>query len=355
MVNNDNASAAAFEHDFFIQWHVTEKCNLHCKHCYQNGTQSGEMTYSEINQITAEVSEMLHDWSEEYGIRFSPGFNVTGGEPFLRQDIFKILENMKSRGFEINLLSNGTIIDKRMAGMLSEIGIDGVQVSIEGPEIINDGIRGKGSFALALKGVNSLLDKGLKVTLNVTLSNLNHDYIDELILLASKTGVQRLGFSRLVPSGRGGQLLGEMLSANRIKEIYDGLLNNKISGLEIVTGDPLASRGDLKTDVNKGCTAFGGCAAGLSGLTFQPDGTINPCRRLNIPIGNIRKDSLREVWANSEVLCRLRDKGQYNGNCSNCSRWASCRGCRAVAYAYSQSKGENDYLAEDPQCYVDIC
>lgn len=97
-----------------------------------------------------------------------------------------------------------------------------------------------------------------------------------------------------------------------------------------------------------GSFAIGGCAAGISGITLLPDGTITPCRRLNIPIGNVRRDSLREVWANSGVLRQLRDKQSYKAKCGVCHRWALCRGYRAVAYAYS---GNGDFLAEDPQCF----
>lgn len=89
------------------------------------------------------------------------------------------------------------------------------------------------------------------------------------------------------------------------------------------------------------------CQAGISGLTLLPDGTIMPCRRLNVPIGNVRKDSLREVWVSSEVLQQLRNKEIYKGKCGICRRWATCRGCRAIAYAHS-----GDLLTEDPQCFI---
>ena len=65
--------------------------------------------------------------------------------------------------------------------------------------------------------------------------------------------------------------------------------------------------------------------------TLLPDGTITPCRRLPIPLGNVREDSLREIWASSEVLERLRDRQQYRGKCGTCPAWAHCRGCRAIA------------------------
>ncbi|MCK5511977.1 MAG: radical SAM protein [Thermodesulfovibrionia bacterium] len=344
----DNAS----EHDFFIQWHLTERCNLRCSHCYQEETIKKEMTFPEVNEVIEEVSGVLYDWAETYGIKFSPSFNITGGEPFLRKDIFEILDALRRKGFDVYLLTNGTLIHKKEAEQLSDLGIKGVQVSIEGPEAIHDTIRGKGSFALSARGIKNLLHSHIRVTLNVTLSNLNEGYIGELITFAKDIGAQRLGFSRLVPCGRGALLLNQMIDKFRVKQIYDSLLSLDVKGLEIVTGDPIASQMNIKNSSDTGCTAYGGCAAGIAGLTLLPDGTITPCRRLNIPIGNIREDSLREIWATSDVLNVLRDKNSYKGKCGKCRRWASCRGCRAIAYAYSQSKGQNDFLTEDPQCFI---
>ncbi len=343
------------KYDFFIQWHVTERCNLRCSHCYQDGTVNNELTFKEIQGVISEVSEMLDIWSDSYNIELSRSVNLTGGEPFLRPDIFQIIEEIKNFDFDIYLLSNGTLIDNNKAALMSDIGINGVQVSIEGPEIIHDNIRGRGSFERAINGIKSLRSMGIEVTLNVTLSSLNYSYVMDVIPLAVKLGVQRLGFSRLVPSGRGRKHLTDMLDKESVKQLYDRLLNVEIEGLDIVTGDPVASQINKDMCENAGATALGGCAAGISGLTFRPDGAITPCRRLNIPVGNLREDSLREVWAGSEVLCQLRDKSSYSGKCRYCNRWAFCRGCRAIAYEYSKSKGGDDYLAEDPQCFINDC
>lgn len=311
------------------------------------------MSLSEIKEVVNEVSETLKEWKEEYGIEFSPSFNITGGEPFLRNDIFEVLKEIRSRGFDIYILSNGILIDRERAKILSDLAISGVQVSIEGPEKIHEKIRGKGSFSSALKGVRHLLDQGITVTLNITLSDINADYFMEMVELSSAIGVQRLGFSRLVPSGRGKSLLPNMLKKERVKELYETIIPLKINGLDIVSGDPVLSQLFSTDKKDYGSVATGGCAAGLSGVTILQDGTITPCRRLDIPIGNIRKDSLREVWATSDVLLKLRDRKSYKGRCRSCSRWASCRGCRAIAYAYSCSKGEDDFLSEDPQCFIE--
>ena len=88
-------------------------------------------------------------------------------------------------------------------------------ISIEGPEKIHDRIRGRGNFSKALRGVEHLLEAGIIVTLNATLSRINGDHLMGFVDLASKLGVQRLGFSRLVPAGRGKGLLAEMLEAEK--------------------------------------------------------------------------------------------------------------------------------------------
>lgn len=127
----------------------------------------------------------------------------------------------------------------------------------------------------------------------------------------------------------------------------------KVDNLEIVTGDPLASQLNMSDSLQEEDIAMGGCAAGISGITILPDGTMTPCRRLPIPIGNIKEDSFRDVWATSRVLSLLRDKAKYKGKCRSCKRWASCRGCRAIAYANSEIEGKGDFLAEDPQCFIE--
>lgn len=345
--------------DFVIQWHLTERCNLRCRHCYQDGSRPDELSLAEIKEGIAEIVEMFHAWEEAYYLKFSPSFNITGGEPLLRDDLFEILSELRRRGFESYLLTNGTLVDRERATLLADFDVKGVQVSIEGPEEIHDSLRGAGSFARSAEGIEHLLDAGLKVTLNITLSRLNAQSMKHVILFASHIGAQQVGFSRLVPAGRGSALVSEMLPAREVQDLYRSLFSLDIRNLVIVTGDPVATQ--MKTHMktkskrrNRGDSIpHGGCSAGVSGLTVLSDGAIVPCRRLPIPIGNLKSDSLRELWATSPVLEALRDKSRYKGVCGSCGRWDSCRGCRAIAYAYSKSRGEDDFLAEDPQCFIE--
>ncbi|MEW6657697.1 MAG: radical SAM protein [Thermodesulfobacteriota bacterium] len=341
--------------DFLIQWHLTERCNLRCQHCYQDNKKIEEMSFPEIAGVMATAVRMVQEWQEAYDIQFLPSFNVTGGEPFLREDFFAILERMIATGFEIYLLSNGTLITGEIARKLADLGVHGVQVSLEGLERTHDRLRGPGSFAAAVAGIQNLLDAGVSVSLNTTLSRMNAGDFPHLADLALSLGVPRLGFSRLVPSGRGLALLDQALTTPEVKEIYGKIAALKIEGLEIATGDPMASQmHEAPPAGDAGDIALGGCAAGVSGLTLLPDGTVTPCRRLPLPIGNVRRDSLRELWAASPVLEALRDRRRYQGRCGPCPRWAQCRGCRAIAYAWSRAQGSPDFLGPDPQCGLDF-
>jgi AdoMet-dependent heme synthase len=347
-LNNESAF------DFFVQWHVTERCNLACAHCYQEGRKPAEMALPEIKSTIKNISDTIRQWSDLYEIPFSTSFNMTGGEPFLRKDLPKILEEIDRHHFGVSLLTNGTLIDKEKARMLANLPVKGVQVSLEGPEAIHEAIRGRHSFSSAVRGIKHLRDANIKVTINVTLSDINADYFKDMALVARDLGVSRLGFSRLVPSGKGLTLLTKMLTKDRLKAAYEGIFSLKVPGLEIVTGDPVASQLSEETPENAdGSFPEGGCAAGVSGLTLLPDGTITPCRRIGVPVGNILRDSLRDIWATSDVLNALRDKNAYKGKCGTCRRWSICRGCRAIAYACSLSQGRSDFLEEDPQCFIE--
>ena len=339
--------------DFFIQWHLTERCNLWCKHCYQGERSSEEMSLQEAKEVVSEVSAMLQEWSKAYGVAFSPSFNITGGEPLLRRDLFDILGEIRRSGFEIFLLTNGTLVDSVRSRLLAALGITGVQVSIVGGEDGHDSIRGEGSFAASASGIERLVDAGIPVTLNVTLSNLNARQMKKVIAFGSHVGARRIGFSRLVPYGRGRSLLPQTLEQAQVRELYESLWSLEVNGLELVTGDPLASQMKIRSNGDAGNIAVSGCAAGVSGLTILPNGNVTPCRRLPLSLGNVRRHSLRRIWTTSPVLEALRDRRRYKGKCGTCSRWAHCRGCRAIAYAFSRSRGYDDYLADDPQCFLE--
>ncbi|MCM8757265.1 MAG: SPASM domain-containing protein, partial [Candidatus Omnitrophica bacterium] len=88
------------------------------------------------------------------------------------------------------------------------------------------------------------------------------------------------------------------------------------------------------------------CILGKDGLALMPDGTVYPCRRFPLPLGNLTSQSLEEIWENSPVLNILRQRGFLKGKCANCPI-TECLGCRALAYSLT-----GGFLNEDPLCFL---
>jgi radical SAM protein with 4Fe4S-binding SPASM domain len=346
------AGPAIKEFPFFIQWHLTERCNLRCRHCYQGQRRIQEMTFDEVKQEIDGATVMFQAWEEEHGIRVSPSIHFTGGEPFLYERLWEVIAHSKRNGYGVAIMTNGCPITKEDAKRAFQLKISDIQVSLEGPPDLHDAIRGKGSFHAAAKGVEQLIAAGNKVSANVTLSRLNVDKIEETTEIAKGMGFCGIGFSRMVPCGRGRELLDHFLTAQELKAAYQKVISLKGPSFEVISGDPLAATlFDKRPPL--GCNlTLSGCSAGFSGVTITSDGSVMPCRRIGLVAGNLMKKSLRAIWASSKLLWQLRKRESYRGRCGRCPLWPSCRGCRAVAYAYSVAQGEPDLFADDPQCWV---
>lgn len=335
--------------NFFVQWHLTERCNLKCKHCYQHDKLS-ELSYNEVCRAINEINRTIKYWGTKYKLEMSPSIHFTGGEPLLYQDLFPVLDYCHGLGLPTSLMSNGTLITDSIARNIKDCSVEDVQVSLDGMESVHDSIRGIGSFRNALRGIQNLISQNVETNINLTLSRINMMEIDSLVGLALDIGISAVTFSRLVPCGSGHGLMKEMLSPAELKTVYDNLPRYRDAGIAVISRDPLYSISTIGSEIPDSDFTVAGCAAGVFGITITCDGSVMPCRRMDLIVGNITERSLRDIWSGSEVLWSLRDRKSYHGNCSLCSYWSICRGCRAVALAVSRANGEEDYLGPDPQC-----
>jgi len=337
-------------YDFFVQFHLTERCNLRCRHCYQTGAVS-EMSFEEICRAIDNVADAIQGWAIDYEMEISPSLHFTGGEPLLRKDLFAVLGHARKRGFAISLMSNGTLVDGAVARRMREAGVGDVQVSLDGLEATHDNLRGSGAFGHAVEGIRNLVAEGVESNINLTVSTLNMGEAAGLVRLAEGLGVSAIAFSRLVPTGRGKGLIGEIMAPEQVRMFYEDLHRLKAeSAVTVASRDPLAGVTEFRGEVPQTEVPVGGCAAGVFGVTIASDGTVMPCRRMDLPIGNVKATSFRELWAESPVLWSLRTRERYRGGCGSCLYWSVCRGCRAIALAHARAGGTEDCLGPDPQC-----
>lgn len=334
------------EKEFYFQWHFLNKCNLRCKHCYQEGYTAIELSFDKLKKIADQITMALEKW-DMYG-----RISLTGGEPFSSKQLFPLLEHLNSqkRIKSINILTNGTLITNDDIDRLKKISkLFEVQVSLDGDNAdMHDSVRGKGAFQKAINGIRLLKESGFRVAIMYTVMPGNQEGVLGAIDLAENENVDAMTVERVTPCGQGANLTN--LTSEDVKEIFYKVTERaKIikNDLKIRRSRPLWVNTLHLIDNEAVKENVGGfCPVGLTAMAILWDGTVLPCRRLEIPLGNILKDGIFKIWYGSELLWNVRDKNKLKGKCNSCSNMARCGGCRAVAYAMT-----GDYMESDIQCW----
>jgi len=254
--------------------------------------------------------------------------HVTGGEPLLHPEIWPLLIRLRQE-FAVALLTNGTLVDEVAAKKLADLDLKYVQVSLDGGETIHDSIRGPGNYQRVLRGTRHLVAAGVKVYVAFTAHRLNFKDLKVVAETARDMGVYKVRVERMVPIGNGSNL--HILQPEEVKEM-----------LELMNTLPIAMERSLQF-------LCGGipyrCKAGSSLIAILPDGTVVPCRRLPIACGNLREDSLMDIY-NSSLFKRLRD--DVCADCQVCPHVGVCNGgLRCQAYAVT-----GDPFNRDPGCWL---
>ena len=341
-------------------WESTIKCNLTCAHCRRvEGDEAVD------TDMTAEQARGMIDQLEEVGKEqgFMPILVFSGGEPLCRDDIFELIEYAGQKKLILALASNGTTIDAGVAKRIKECGIDRVSISLDGAtsEVHNKLRQLEGSFEGAIAGINHLRDAGVPFQINVTVTRFNSHQIDDVFALAEELGAVAVHPFMLVPVGCGEEIAEEdMLSPAEYEEMMAKIAKrSKDSDVQVkVTCGPHYERviRELGLQDNKGgghpgghqatgAATTKGCLAGLGVMFVGHQGDVFPCGYLPVDCGNILDTPLKDIWANSEDLAKMRDVSQLTGKCGACGYKKVCGGCRARAYAAS-----GDYMAEEPFC-----
>ena len=334
-----------------IAWEVTRSCNLNCVHCRAAancGPYPGELSTEKCFQLIDEIAAMS-----------SPVIILTGGEPLLRPDIFKIASYGTNKGLRMVMATNGTLVNTATANKMIQSGIKRVSISIDGKNApSHDNFRQeKGAFDKAMAGIAAMKDAGMEFQINTTITTANLKQIKDILELTKKLGAAAHHIFLLVPTGRGRDLAEQAITAADYEDTllwfhqesldcsiqlkatcaphYFRIMHqNKIKGAE-----PNKKAGGHFHESTRGC---------LGGITFcfiSHVGQVQPCGYLELDCGNVQKQSFADIWENSEVFRNLRDYSKYGGKCGKCEFIKVCGGCRARAY-----EATGDYLAEEPLC-----
>lgn len=336
------------QRDLILQWDSTNKCNLNCIHCYHNYSKR-QKEIMDLKKVKNMLNDMVYtskDWS------LNPRFQISGGEALLRKDLFQIIEYANFNSIETRILTNGTLLTKEYAKKLSDLKINGIQVSIDGSENTHNKIRNNGNaYKKSIEGIKNAVSQGIDVTVSMTAMKSNVSDLENVIQKTIESGANSFGFQSYVPNPLLGKADPEYLGPNetfslflkaeRLKEKYKDKIN-------VLQGEVLWNLRKEDTELKKFSREkmqfLGGCSAGYFSLSVLSNGDVYPCRRLPIKIGKI-KEGIKKLILESEIMRNLRNLNKLKEN-SKCSMVTHCRGCRAVAYAVT-----GDYMARDPMCF----
>ena len=176
-----------------IHWEVTNKCNLHCKHCLP---MSGEPRQNELS-----TKEALSALSVFHSVGVSR-ICFTGGEPFSRADFLEILKRTVELGMRADVITNATLLNKECLETISNLGVT-LGVSLDGVDVsTNDAVRGKGTFDKIIKGLRWCQVRSVPAALYVTVTGMNFAQLEEFGIFASKYGVTNIHFAEVNLAGR---------------------------------------------------------------------------------------------------------------------------------------------------------
>jgi heme b synthase len=334
-----------------VAWEVTRSCNLNCQHCRaaaERGPYPGEMSTDESFRLIDGMASFAQ-----------PVVILTGGEPLLREDIYEIASYGTSRGLRMVIAPNGTLLDTAKTERLKSSGIQRVSISLDGAfSASHDSFRRvAGAFAGALRGIERLNEAGLAFQINTTVTLKNRQELPAILDLAVSLGAVAHHIFLLVPTGRGRELVQETLQAEEYEHILHWFYEQRENlPLQLkATCAPHYYRilrqrakedGKKITPQSHGLDAVTrGCLGGIGFCFISHQGDVQPCGYLEVASGNLRRQSLREIWESSPVFRRLRDFPSYKGRCGRCEYIHVCGGCRARAFAAT-----GDYLTEEPLC-----
>ncbi len=330
-----------------LQFHITGRCNLQCKHCYRTEGEVEPLSFSDIVEVIDQFIELKKRYNEENNLKKRCHVNITGGEPFCRDDIKDIIRILGSQSKELTygVLSNGSYIDDEIIELLKSTGVSFVQLSIDGNKKVHDEIRAEGDYDRVFNKAEELENNGIRTQISFTANKENYRYISVVARECRKRGISRLWTDRLVPIGNGAEMDQLCISKEEMPAY--------IESIKKAQGNKLSKFLHPKTEVtmNRALQFINSngliysCAAGINLITVDELGRVMPCRRMPIVCGDVFSSTLKEVYYDNEVFKDLRVTNIPH-ECINCKHNLICGGgARCQSYAVY-----GNYNKADPAC-----
>lgn len=333
---------------FVLIWELTQACGLACKHC-----RAEAQSAQHPDELTTEEGKRLLDEARAFGE--NQLVVLSGGDPLYRDDAFELIEYGIDQGLQMTLTPSGTAsLTPERVQDLEATGLRRLALSLDGASpTAHDGFRQEtGSFRQTLTAARAARDADLPLQINTTVCAETVSELPKLRELVANLGVVLWSVFFLVPVGRGRVL--DPLSPDHADRVMDWLAEvNTDESFGIKTTEaPQYRRVALQKHQSATSAPDNDTLGRRTGITagdgfafVSHTGKIYPSGFLPKSAGNVRRDSLVDIYRNAPLFEKLREPDQLQGKCGACEYRQICGGSRSRAFAYT-----GDPLASDPLC-----
>jgi radical SAM protein with 4Fe4S-binding SPASM domain len=338
-----------FSAPLFAVWNFTNRCNLACKHCYQDSERGGI-----AGELTGEEKLRLVD---ELGRLHMPMLAISGGEPTLSSDLLPVIRRAAGWGMHLSLATNGTTITPKSAAALAKAGLRYVEISLDSVDPArHDAFRGMAGMwrrSVAAAGTVAATP-GLRLGIAMCVHSGNVHEVEAMIDFAERLGAGCFAHFNFIPVGRGLKMVSGDITPRQRERLLD-VLNRRMQkgGMGVISTAPQLGRVCLAGSALDGRTVcshagsgsgakarvvakyLGGCGAGRTYVCIEPNGDVTPCVYLpHRVMGNVRRRPVAEIFGASVFRDVLSDRDRRLHHCGVCAFRNYCGGCRARADAY---------------------
>ena len=313
-----------------VHFDLTYRCNERCVHCYLDHDDHGELT-------TAECLKVLHDLARS-GALF---LTFSGGEIFLRPDLYEILAAARGLHFDISLKTNALLVTPERAARLREFDVRRVQISVYSDiPAVHDAItKVPGSLLRTLAAIPILLEHGLQVKLACPLMQENLMAYRGVMALAEKLGIPYILDLTITPmmNGSGGPLAHRASVSSLLPVLQDPLMHAckprpGAQAASAVNASPPPFGSAVSSGIESLAYEDLPCSAGHNSCYISPYGDVFPCVQLPQAAGNLRREKFDEIWYHAPQLERLRAiRESQLPICSRCEIRNYCERCPGLA------------------------
>ena len=352
------ALAEAYERaPLLVIWEVTRACALACVHC-----RADTIPRRDPRELTTQEGFRLIEQVRSFGSP-APFLVLSGGDPMRRLDLAKLVRYASKQGVTVALTPSGTAEATRARlAELRDAGLTRVAVSLDGPDPdTHDSFRRvRGSYGWTMKIIDAVLDLGLPLHINSTISRRTLPTLEDLARRVGEFPVSLWAVSFLVRTGRGAAL--DEINAYECERVLDFLYDlTKRAPFRIKTTEAPHYRRVVwqRTSAEgsrlekEACSTPGPSAPSSpravndgNGLVFVDHiGNISPSRFLPVSRGSVRNGGLVSTYRGDKLFRVLRDPDALLGRCGRCRFRTVCGGSRSRAWAATGA-----ILASDPLC-----